>query len=57
MILQRVLKNILNEDNKYILIGIMTILVSLWSLFYLIPGTLSSLFNTILGNLILLLIS
>lgn len=57
MIPSKVVKNILNQDNKYILIGVLTILVSLWSLFYLIPGTLSALFNTFLGNLILLLIS
>lgn len=57
MIPQKVLNNILNQDNKYILIGIITILVSLWTLFYLIPGALSALFNTFLGNLILLGIS
>jgi hypothetical protein len=54
---KKIQKDILNHDNKYILIGILTILVTLWSLLYLIPGLLSSLFNTILGNLILVSIS
>lgn len=45
----------LNEDNVNILIGILSILIFLWIILYLIPNFLSSLFNTILGNLILLL--
>ena len=45
----------LNEDNINILIGILSILIFLWIILYLIPNFLSSLFNTILGNLILLL--
>jgi hypothetical protein len=45
----------LNEDNINILIGILSILIFLWFILYLIPNFLSSLFNTILGNLILLL--
>jgi hypothetical protein len=47
--------NLLNEDNKTILIGLLSILVTIWVILYLIPTFLSSLFNTILGNLILLL--
>ena len=50
------LKNLLNQDNKTILIGLLSILIILWIILYLIPNLLTSLFNTILGNLILLLI-
>ena len=37
------------------LIGLLSILIVLWTILYIIPGFLFSLFNTILGNLILLL--
>jgi len=49
------LKNLFNQDNKTMLIGLLSILVVLWTILYVIPGFLISLFNTILGNLILLL--
>jgi hypothetical protein len=49
------LKNLFNQDNKTMLLGFLSILVALWTILYLIPGFLVSLFNTILGNLILLL--
>ena len=49
------LKNLFNQDNKTMLIGLLSILIGLWSILYIIPGFLSSLFNTILGNLILML--
>lgn len=49
------LKNLFNQDNKTMLIGLLSILVVLWTILYVIPGFLVSLFNTILGNLILLL--
>ena len=51
------LKNLLNEDNKTILIGLLSILVAVWFILYFVPSFLFSLFNTILGNLILLLIA
>jgi hypothetical protein len=51
-----VIKNILNEKNKNLIIGLITVFVILWSLIYAIPSVLGSLFNTILGNIILLLI-
>lgn len=44
-----------NQDNKTMLIGLLSILVVLWTILYIIPEFLLSLFNTILGNLILLL--
>ena len=49
------LKNLFNQDNKTILIGLLSILIGLWSILYVIPGFLTSLFNTVLGNLILVL--
>lgn len=49
------LKNLINQDNKTMLIGLLSILVALWIILYVIPNFLGSLFNTILGNLILLL--
>ena len=49
------LKNLFNQDNKTILIGLLSILVVMWIILYVIPNFLVSLFNTILGNLILLI--
>jgi hypothetical protein len=49
------LKNLFNQDNKTMLIGLLSILIILWIILYIIPEFLISLFNTILGNLILLL--
>lgn len=49
------LKNLFNQDNKTMLLGLLSILIVLWTILYVIPGFLFSLFNTILGNLILLL--
>jgi hypothetical protein len=49
------LKNLINQDNKTMLIGLLSILVAMWIILYIIPNFLGSLFNTILGNLILLL--
>jgi len=48
-------KKILNEDNKTILIGLLSILIIFWIILYIIPGFLISLFNTFLGNIILLI--
>lgn len=48
--------NIFNEDNKAMLIGLLSILVALWAILYAIPNFFASLFNTFLGNLILLII-
>ena len=41
--------------NKTKIIGLLTILISLWLVLYLIPNLFVSLFNTLLGNLILLI--
>jgi len=51
------LKNLINDENKTKLIGLLTILISLWLILYLIPELFNTLFNTILGNLILITIS
>lgn len=51
------LKNIINDENKTKLIGLLTILILIWFVLYLIPELFNTLFNTILGNLILLTIS
>jgi len=48
-------KDIFSEKNKTELIGLFTTLTLLWSIFYFIPELLASLFNTILGKIILLL--
>jgi hypothetical protein len=46
-----------NEENRIKMVGLLTILVGLWLILYFIPGIFTSLFNTFLGNLILLGIS
>jgi hypothetical protein len=50
------IKNLINENTKTKVIGVLTILVILWLILYFIPELFTSLFNTILGNLILLTI-
>ena len=49
------LKGLFNNDNKTELIGALSILIVIWSILYIIPSFLFSLFDTILGNLILIL--
>jgi len=46
----------LNDDNKTMLIGLLTLLVALWIILYMIPMLFIYIFDTILGNLILVLI-
>jgi hypothetical protein len=45
----------ITDDNKTMLIGLLSIFTALWTIFYLIPDFLISLFNTFLGNMILLI--
>ena len=47
--------NILNEKNKNIIIGLITVFIIIWSLVYAIPDFINSLFHTFLGIIILLL--
>ena len=51
------LKKLINDENKTKLIGLLTILIVIWFVLYLIPEFFNTLFNTILGNLILINIS
>ncbi len=45
----------INDENKTRLVGLLTILISFWLVFYFIPEIFISLFNTLLGNLILII--
>jgi len=49
------IKNIFNEKNKTKLLGLLTILVLLWIVLYLLPDFFILLFNTFLGNIILII--
>jgi hypothetical protein len=51
------IKKILNEENQTKIIGLLTILIALWLVLYFIPELFATLFNTLLGNLILILAS
>lgn len=44
-----------NNENKTKVIGLLTILIAVWLVLYFIPEVFISLFNTLLGNLILLI--
>lgn len=57
MKLHKILNNLSSEDNKTKLIGILTILIIIWLLFYFIPTIFATLFNTLLGNIILTIIT
>jgi hypothetical protein len=48
------MKVLFNEETKIKTIGLLTILIGLWLVLYFIPELFVSLFNTLLGNLILL---
>lgn len=50
------LKNFINDNNKTKIIGVLTILIALWLVLYFIPEVFVSLFKTLLGNLILIII-
>ncbi len=50
------MKKLFNDNNKTKIIGLLTILVALWLILYFIPEIFISLFNTLLGNLILFII-
>jgi hypothetical protein len=51
------IKKLFNEENKTSIIGFLTILLILWIVLYLLPELFTSLFETILGNLILFTIA
>ena len=50
------LNNYINKKNKTKIIGVLTILIALWLVLYFIPEIFVSLFKTLLGNLILIVI-
>ena len=50
MKLPKNIKNLINEENKTKVIGLLTILILLWLVLYFIPEVFTTLFNTILGN-------
>jgi hypothetical protein len=56
MNIQNQVKELITEDNKTILIGLLTILIGIWVIIYFIPSIFVSLFDTFLGNLILVII-
>jgi len=49
------IKKLFNDENKTKIIGLLTILIGIWLILYLIPEILVSLFDSILGNLILII--
>lgn len=51
------MKKLFNEDNKTMLIGLLTITIIIWLLLYIIPDFFSNLFNTFLGNIILIIVT
>ena len=48
------LKNLFSNKNLNIVVGTISLLVVLWVVMYAIPGLFVSLFDTLLGNMILL---
>ena len=48
------LQNIQGKQSLFV--GILTLLIGIWVIFYAIPELFASLFNTLLGNLILVFI-
>jgi hypothetical protein len=49
--------NLNTEENKTKIIGLLTILIIIWVIFYFIPSIFALLFSTFLGNLILFIIT
>ena len=48
-------KYLTNQENQQIIIGFLSLLIFIWMILYVIPGIFSTLFHTLLGNLIILL--
>jgi hypothetical protein len=49
-----ILQNIQAKQNLFV--GILTLLIGIWIIFYAVPELFASLFNTLIGNLILVFI-
>ena len=54
--LSKKFKEFANDENKTMIIGLLTILVFIWLVIYLIPSFFVSLFDTFLGRIILVII-
>ena len=54
--LSKKFKEFANDENKTMIIGLLTILIFLWLVIYLIPSFFVSLFDTFLGRIILVFI-
>ena len=50
------IKEFANDENKTMIIGLLTILIFIWLIIYLIPSFFVSLFDTFLGRIILILL-
>lgn len=48
------LENLLSRKNLNLLVGLLTLLIVLWVIMFAIPGLFVSLFDTMLGNLLLI---
>jgi hypothetical protein len=48
------IKNLFSKKNFFMIIGILSILIFFWTIMYLVPSFFVNLFNTLLGNIILL---
>ena len=44
------------QDKQSLFVGILTLLIGIWIIFYAVPELFASLFNTLLGNLILVFV-
>ena len=49
------LGNLFSRKNINLVVGLITMLITLWIIFFAVPGLFISLFDTVLGNLILFL--
>jgi len=50
------LKNVFNQNNVYLIAGLLTVFLAIWTVMYLIPSVFIAIFNTLLGNVILILL-
>lgn len=48
------IRNVLSKKNMDLVVGLLTILVTLWVIMYAIPSLFYNLFDTHMGNLLLL---
>jgi hypothetical protein len=49
-----IIQNIQSQQSLFV--GILTLLIAIWLIFYALPELFASLFNTLIGNLILVFI-